>query len=159
MRIRFHIAVATLLSIGMHGVAMADDQKLFAAPSTSAPVSASTTGSMAQATLALLVVLVAIFGAAWALRRLRRFSGGGGAAIEVISQAALGAKERAVLIKVSGTHVLIGVAPGRVNVLHVLPADAVITLTSEAPETKGQAAQTINAPSFKSLLKQSLGIK
>jgi flagellar protein FliO/FliZ len=145
-----------LLAIGA-SAAFADEQKLFAAPASAPSTSTSGAGSMAQATLALALVLVAIFVAAWALRRLRRFSGGGSAAIEVISQAALGAKERAVLLKVSGAHVLVGVAPGRVNVLHVLSADAVVPLPEAAADKL--AATPSAAPSFKALLKQSLGLR
>lgn len=111
---------------------------------------------MAQATLALVIVLIAVFAAAYFLRRLRKFSGATGAhGITIVSQAALGSKERAVLIKVGGAHVLVGVAPGRVNLLHLLDANA-IPPEAAAPNVDTQPA---GAPTFKSLLKQSLGMK
>jgi len=137
-------------------VAWADEPRLFAAPPNAQPVVNSGAGSMMQATLALVLVLLAVFAAAWGLKRLRKFGAGGNTGIEVISQAALGAKERAVLLKVAGTHVLVGVAPGQVNLLHVLAADAVVGISKESPTptVTGPAP-----PSFKALLKQSLGLK
>lgn len=159
MKCRSHIvrSIACSLALYASGIAYADEQKLFAAP-TSAQAPASTgAGSMAQATLALVLVLATVFAAAWALRRLRKFGGGGGTGIEVISQAALGAKERAVLLKVAGAHVLVGVAPGRVNLLHVLAADAVVSAPVDAPTRSEAIAPSM--PTFKSLLKQSLGLK
>jgi flagellar protein FliO/FliZ len=144
-----------LLAVASASIASAEEQKLFAAPVSAPATSTSGAGSMMQATLALALVLAAIFVAAWALRRLRKFSGGGNAAIEVVSQAVLGAKERAVLVKVSGTYILVGVAPGRVNLLHVLPADAVVAVTPKVPVESNAAS----APSFKALLKQSLGMR
>jgi len=140
-------------------VACADEQKLFAAPTGTQTAVSSGAGSMAQATLALALVLAAVFAAAWGLRRLRKFSGNGGGGIEVISQAALGAKERAVLLRVAGSHVLVGVAPGRVNLLHVLSADAVVAVPTEAAQRADDAQGASAVPSFKSLLKQSLGLR
>ena len=44
----------------------------------------------------------------------------GSGPIEIIADVSLGAKERAVLVQVGGKQLLLGVAPGRVNTLHVL---------------------------------------
>ena len=44
----------------------------------------------------------------------------GAGAINIIADVALGQKERAVLIQVGAQQLLIGVAPGQVNTLHVL---------------------------------------
>ncbi|HYM33907.1 MAG TPA: flagellar biosynthetic protein FliO, partial [Steroidobacteraceae bacterium] len=136
--------VSILVLLCANAAAFAEEQKLFAAPSGAQTAVTSGAGSMAQATLALVLVLAAVFAAAWGLKRLRKFGGAGSAGIEVISQAALGTKERAVLLKVSGAHVLVGVAPGQVNLLHVLAADAVVPTVSEV----AQQTPTM-APSFK----------
>jgi len=161
MRIGYHLVrlIGGLGALSAGVSSWADDQKLFAAPASSQTAVSSGAGSMAQATLALALVLAAVFAAAWGLRRLRKFSGNGGAGIEVISQAALGAKERAVLLKVAGAHVLVGVAPGRVNLLHVLGADAVVAVPIAAAPKVEDAQAGSAVPSFKSLLKQSLGLR
>lgn len=149
------IAAALMLVVSFASIAMADE-KLFAAPPAATNTAPSGAGSMAQATLALMLVLIAVFAAAWFLKRLRKFGGASGAqGIEVVSQAALGAKERAVLIKVGGTHVLVGVTPSQVNLLHVLDANAI---PPSAPVISTDATAPA-VPNFKSLLKKSLGLQ
>src|SRR5579863_2489039 len=99
---------------------------LFAAPhaaATAAPVGA---GGLASVTLALLVVLAAIFAVAWLARRVRGIGSRVGNAIDVLAEVPLGPKERAVLIKVGAEQILVGVAPGRVSALHVLREPVVI---------------------------------
>ena len=122
---------------------------LFAAPqaaTTAAPVGA---GGLASVTLALLVVLAAIFAVAWVARRVRGIGNRVGNAIDVLAEVPLGPKERAVLLKVGAEQVLIGVAPGRVSALHVLrePVEISKPATATAPA----------AASFGALLKRSLG--
>ena len=122
---------------------------LFAAPhaaNTAAPVSAS---GLASVTFALLAVLAAIFAVAWIARRIRGIGNRVGNAIDVLADIPLGPKERAVLLKVGTEQVLIGVAPGRVNALHVLREPV------EIP--KATTATTPAAASFSALLKRSLG--
>ena len=121
---------------------------LFAAPhaaSTAAPVGA---GGFASVTIALLVVLAAIFAVAWLARRVRGMGNRVGNAIDVLAEVPLGPKERAVLLKVGAEQILVGVAPGRVSSLHVLREPVEIA--------KGSAA-TPAATSFGALLKRSLG--
>ena len=101
-------------------------------------------------TLALLVVLAAIFAVAWLVRRVRGIGSRVGNAIDVLADVPLGPKERAVLLKVGTEQVLIGVAPGRVSALHVLREPVEITKARD-PATAPAAA------SFSALLKRSLG--
>ena len=117
-----------------------------AAARTSAPVGA---GSLASVTLALLVVLAAIFAVAWLARRVRGMGNRVGNAIDVLADVPLGPKERAVLLKVGAEQILIGVAPGRVSPLHVLrePIEVTKIATATSPA----------ATSFSALLKRSLG--
>lgn len=121
---------------------------LFAAPhaaSAAAPVGA---GGLASVTIALLVVLAAIFGVAWLARRVRGLGNRVGNAIDVLADVPLGPKERAVLLKVGAEQILIGVAPGRVSSLHVL---------REPIETAKSPAAAPAATTFGALLKRSLG--
>src|SRR5579862_5497180 len=94
---------------------------MFAAPQTAPAAHAGGLGGLGEVTLALLLVLGAIFALAWVLKRVRGFNSRVGSSLEVIAHLPVGAKERALLIKVGPTQVLIGVAPGRVNTLYVLP--------------------------------------
>lgn len=121
----------------------------FAAPQTvTAPV-APTAGGLAQVTFALLLVLVAIFAVAWVARRMRGFNNRVGDAIDVLADIPLGQKERAVLLRVGQKQILVGVAPGHINTLHVL--DEPLDLK------KPTAGPTDGRPNFKQLMLRSLG--
>ena len=76
-------------------------------------------GSLFQLLFGLIVVLIAIGITALLLRRLGRLPQGAGA-MRVIAGLSLGARERAVLIQVGDKQILLGVAPGRVQALHVM---------------------------------------
>jgi flagellar protein FliO/FliZ len=93
---------------------------MFAAPQTAPAAHAGALGGLGEVTLALLLVLGAVFALAWVLKRVRTFGSRVGNALDVLAQVPLGPKERAVLIKVGTTQILLGVAPGRVNTLYVL---------------------------------------
>jgi flagellar protein FliO/FliZ len=123
---------------------------MFAAPQAAPVAHPSAISSLGEMTLALLVVLAAIFALAWLMRQLRGAGGRVGNAIDVVANVPLGQKERAVLLKVGGNQILLGVAPGRVNTLYVLPEPLELTRT---PDT----AATDRAPSFRALLLRNLG--
>ena len=94
---------------------------MFAAPQTAPAAHAGGLGGLGEVTLALLLVLGAVFALAWVLKRVRTFGSRVGGALDVLAQLPLGQKERAVLIRVGTAQILLGVAPGRVSTLYVLP--------------------------------------
>jgi len=157
MRLKYRIPAA-LLAV-LTSVAHAAEQP-FAAPETAKAVSAGPAAGLAQVTLSLMLVLAAVFAAAWVVRRLRNFGRPGAGAINIIADVALGTKERAVLIQVGAQQLLLGVAPGQVNTLHVL---AEPVRTNDAQRGGGGDEISPSSPSsprpdFKSILKRSLGL-
>lgn len=126
-----------------------DPSHAFAAPSVVSPTHVSGVSGLGEVTLALIVVLAAVFAFAWIVRRMRGLGSRVGNAIDVLADVPLGQKERAVLLKVGATQILIGVAPGRVNTLHVLAEPL------ELSKPLGTAADS--PPSFRSILMRSLG--
>jgi flagellar protein FliO/FliZ len=80
----------------------------------------STAGAAGSVLLSLLLVLGLILGLAWLVSRLRGagLQATSGAALRAHAQLALGLKERVVLIEAGGAWLLLGVAPGRVELLH-----------------------------------------
>jgi len=144
--VAFSVATARTLAAG------SADGGAFAAASR-APASASPGfGSLAQVSLALVFVLGLVFGLAWLLRRMRGARRPGAPGIDILAEVALGPKERAVLVQVGLTRLLVGVATGQVRTLHVLPeADAPREAAIEPQH--GQVA-TAN---FAELLRRSLG--
>jgi flagellar protein FliO/FliZ len=124
---------------------------MFAAPHATPIAHTSGIGGLSEVTLALLLVLALIFVLAWLLRRLRGMGSRVGDAIDVIAQVPLGQKERAVLLKVGATQILLGVTPAQINALYVLPQP--LELARSSGNSLGAAANT----SFRALLLKSLG--
>lgn len=90
----------------------------------------SLASSVVSVILALIFIIAIIVACAWLLKRM----GGGGfqksAGIEVKASHMLGAKERLVIVKVDGRHLLLGVTPQSINKLDELSDDCI---TVEAP--------------------------
>jgi flagellar protein FliO/FliZ len=134
----------------------AEAEKPFAAPQAVERVATPGAGSLVQVTLSLVLVLGAVFAAAWVMRRLRTFGRFGSGPIEIVADVAIGARERAVLVQVGGKQLLLGVAPGRVSTLHVLDEPVLIERTGVSANLgSGGAPQKVD---FKSILKRSLGL-
>jgi flagellar protein FliO/FliZ len=144
------VGLGSLLSVaGAMAAEAPAPARQFAAPEVASGAPAGSVAGIGQVTLALLLVLIAVFVVAVLLKRFRMLAGGGSGTIEVLAQTALGQREKAVIVRVGDTRLLLGVAAGQVTLLHTLPADAMIT----------PAATVANGdrPTFASLLKKSLG--
>lgn len=106
---------------------------------------------LARVIVALLLVLAAVL----LLARLMRWARGAGTRgrelLDVMADLPLGQKERAVLVRLGRTQILLGVAPGRVNTLHVLPEPL------ELPGAGPSAPLAGPSTSFAALLRRSLG--
>lgn len=105
-------------------------------------------GGMLQVLLGLGLVLAAVAGTAWLLRRFSPGQIGAGGAVKIIGGVAVGPKERLVLVEVGETWLVLGVAPGQVNALHSLPRPEGGTFPAEA----GSAGEH----GFSSWLKQAM---
>lgn len=99
----------------------------------SAPAPATTSiASLLQVLLGLGLVLGAIAGTAWLLRRLAPGQVSAAGSLRVVGGVAVGPKERVVLVDVGDTRLVLGVAPGRVSTLHQMPRPAVESAPAEA---------------------------
>jgi len=88
-----------------------------ASPLASEPVGV---GNYVQMVLGLILVIGLIIGLAWLTRRMGNFRGGVAGSLKLLGGLSLGQRERVVLLQVGETQLLLGVAPGRINTLHVL---------------------------------------
>jgi len=77
-------------------------------------------GSMLQIFTGLAFIVMLIVGAAWLLRRYGNINGVVSGELKVIAGLSLGQREKVVIVKVGDEQLLIGVAPGRVQTLHIL---------------------------------------
>jgi flagellar protein FliO/FliZ len=125
-----------------------DPSHSFAAPQAIGATHVSGVSGLGEVTLALVAVLAAVFVFAWLVRRVRAMGSRIGTAIDVLAEVPLGQKERAVLLKVGQTQILIGVAPGRVNTLHVLAEPLDLSRPADADPSRA---------SFRAILMRSLG--
>jgi flagellar protein FliO/FliZ len=167
LSLRSTFALVLLIAVGTNRVLAEPAARPFAAPQgTTAEV--GTLSSLGEITLALLVVLGAIFAFAWLARRARMLAGGAQGRLTVVAELPLGPKERAVLLRVNGAELLLGVAPGRVSMLQTFPAAADLAAGADARTADAQPAvdgamQDVDAPplrrapSFAELLRKSLG--
>ena len=143
-------AVAGLLFLHCAYAAEPAATARFADPNVSSALPSSSVTGIGQVTFALLLVLAAVFAVAVLVKRLRAVTGAGANGIELLSQVSLGAKERAVIVRVGNTRLLLGVASGQVSLLHTLPADAPLDAVPPGMDVTAR-------PSFSALLKKSLG--
>lgn len=99
---------------------------------------------LANVTLGLLAVLALIFALAWLYRRYGNYTPFNRADIQVLGGVSLGSREKAVLLEVDGTRLLVGVAPGHVSTLHVFRSADVTELESIADNTEDFAEKLHN---------------
>jgi len=76
-------------------------------------------GSYVDVIVGLGIVVALIYVLAWFTKRLNGVAYASKVPMKILGGVSLGTRERAVLIEVGGKHLLLGVAPGRVNTLHV----------------------------------------
>ncbi len=122
---------------------------LFASPQAVPATHAGGISELAHVIVALFLVIGLLLILAKVVRHLRGPGARGTQRLEVLSEVSLGAKERAVLVRVGSAQLLLGVAAGRVCALHVLaePAEAL-------PPAQAAPASPVT---FQALLRRSLG--
>jgi len=106
-----HITLA-LLSAGASTLAAA--QQTPAAPP-------AVTGTLTSLIIGMVLVLAVIAATAWLLKRLAPRTYGSSSVLRVVAGAAVGPRERVVIVEIGATWLVVGVAPGCVNTLHQMP--------------------------------------
>jgi flagellar protein FliO/FliZ len=79
---------------------------------------AATVGNPWSMVLGLLFLLALVVGAWWLVRRLGGLPGAGNRGLRVLASLPVGARERVVIADIGGEQWALGVAPGRVTLLH-----------------------------------------
>jgi flagellar protein FliO/FliZ len=83
-----------------------------------------------------LLVLAVIGGIAWLMKRMAPRGYGSGGVLRVVAGAAVGQRERVVVVEVGGNWLVVGVAPGSVNLLQQMPrAEVPAVATTALPST------------------------
>ncbi|MBV8634622.1 MAG: flagellar biosynthetic protein FliO, partial [Burkholderiaceae bacterium] len=107
---------AWLLALLVCGSAIAADPGAQVPGSTASPVF-----DMFKVLLGLVVVLGAMAGVLWLMKRTGLGPAQGGGAIKVVGGVSVGNRERVLVLEVAGQWIVVGVAPGSVNALANLP--------------------------------------
>lgn len=110
----FSIVISSLLSWPLLAQTPADSI------GRSASTDAFSLSNMLNMFMGLAIVVALILGLAWILRKYGRVPGKNLVDMKVIGGLSLGTREKAVLIEVENTRLLIGVTPGHIQTLHVL---------------------------------------
>ena len=125
----------------------------FADPKLAASAPMSGASGISHVGLALFVVLMLIIVLAWVMRKFKFGHHQKLAQLELIQGISLGARERVVIVHVDGRRLLLGVAPGQVSLLTELAVDP-----ADTPDDSVLSESTTQMPSFKALLKRSMGM-
>ncbi len=119
MNKRFHSTIRSLLAITflllpLHVIAEAEK----IAPSTS--LNTFSFMNVLNMAMGLVVVIALILGLAWVLKKYGRLPNNNLVEMKVLGGLSLGTREKAILIEVENTRLLVGVTPGQIQTLHVL---------------------------------------
>lgn len=90
------------------------------ARSTTIATDHMSSGYLAQLIVGLMFVLLCIVVLAWLAKRFNRLQSSSDGSLQILGGISMGARERVVLVQVGATQLLLGVAPGRINMLHQL---------------------------------------
>ncbi len=105
-------------------------------PEMAAMPSLVTTSSMLHMFLALLLVLAVIGVIAWLLKRFGIGPGNQSNLIKVVAAAAVGQRERVVIVEIANAWLVLGVASGHINLLYQMEK-SVISMASDQPNADG----------------------
>lgn len=122
-----------------------------AGPSPAAGV-ASMLGSLA-------FVLAIIFAFAWLLRRLQGMRAPRGGELRLEGGLQIGAKERVVVLQAGDTRLLLGVAAGRISLLHRYDDAAAVHPTVETPSVPAPQMPQVNISPFGEQLRKLFAVK
>ncbi len=113
------------------------------APSVAGAANSSLAGGLGQMAFGLVVVIAVLLVCLWLLKRLGA-PRGSARGLKVLGAAPVGPRERVVLVEVGNTVLVLGVASGRVNMLHTVdPAELAVAATAahDPAEANGFAAR------------------
>lgn len=111
----------------------------------------SLAGSVAQMILGLGLVLALLFGALLLIKRLSLPRGPAASSLRVVGAAAVGPRERVVLVEVGDKVLVLGVAQGQVESLHTFDA---ADFPSEAPQASPETAPASFADRLQRLMER-----
>jgi len=129
-------AMATLMIAGAAGAGAASQKIGYAAPEMP---------GIGSALVGLLLVLGLILGMAWLLKRMPGAAQGlrQSDQLRVVSMLSVGSKERVAVIQVGNEQLLVGVSPGGISRLYLLPEPLTVTPAPALPDFASMLAKRL----------------
>ena len=115
MQCRITVLAGMLMSASVYA-----DDKVAGTTTPASGTDPMAVSNLWQLTLGMVAVLAIMLGLAWILKRTGKFQVGAGGGLKILGGLSIGSRERVVLLQVGETQLLVGVAPGQVQALHVL---------------------------------------
>ncbi len=84
------------------------------------PLKKNSNSYLLQLFSGLIIVLLCIIVLAWVAKRFNRIPSRANAYVQILGGVSMGSRERVVVVKAGNKKLLLGVSPGRINMLHVL---------------------------------------
>jgi len=144
MAVRIKHAVTTALLAASHLALAAPVQPVVV--NTASPA----VGGLLQTIFALTAVLALLAVLAWCMKRFGPRSHMGTVPVKLVGALSLGGRERIMVVEVGKQWIVVGAAPGRVNALATMPAQAT------GPDLATLAEHQSPATSFGDWLKQTI---
>lgn len=116
---------------------LAFSAETWAQAATAAAPTSDLSGSLLQLVLGLALVLALLLGSLWLLKRLVAPRGETAGLLRVVAGAAVGTRERVVIVEVGSTWLVLGVAPGQVAALAEVPRQSLPPQATAASSTVG----------------------
>jgi len=102
-------------------------------------------GYLIQLILGLVVVIICIVALSWLARRMQHLQSSSDGSLKVIDGINMSARERVVLLQAGSKQILVGVAPGRVNALHVFEESIVDVDNDSSSDNTGSFSEKLSA--------------
>ena len=107
-----------------------------------------------QVVLGLAAIVVLILALAWVLKRVNRFTGFQNQQLmSITGQMPLGIKEKLIVVEVAGQHLLLGVTPTNISLLHTF-AEGEDPVARMVAENKNSSGETASVLTFQQILRK-----
>jgi len=102
-------------------------------------------GYLIQLILGLVVVIICIVALSWLAKRMQKLQSSSEGSLKIIDGVNMSARERVVLLQAGDKQILVGVAPGRVNTLHVFDQSIVEVDDDSNASNTGSFSEKLSA--------------
>ncbi len=101
-------------------------------------------GYLLQLIFGLVIVIICIVALSWLAKRMHKLQSSSEGSLKIIDGINMSARERVVLLQAGNKQILVGVAPGRVDTIHVFDEPIVDIDTDSTSSTTGSFSEKLS---------------